>query len=354
MVDEKKQPEKAPGQAMEQPPQAPPVAGKPLPPEEKSKKEELLKSHVELARTLGLPPSAPVLNDKPANAPAVTTAPAVTPEKAAGAPPEAGKQLPGGQPPAAGQPAAAEKSQAGPPAPQPENKPEGAKETPSGSMGSLFAQLLAALADVIKNIQNLDIWKRLSGLTETKPEEKKPEGEKYSEDELKKIAVDLLKNKDKVYPSQDKAVEYVASTVNLPVKETPQKFLEALTNSNMVLETDAGQMDQQPLHKGDLLFFLKENKDKKGEMEAYQCAVVSGTDPLKMKLIPKNGGVPQEMTVKESEEFKNAPRFGFVRLPKQETPPDATTQTTTPTTPTTAPASASPTQTPTTTPTSPT
>lgn len=137
---------------------------------------------------------------------------------------------------------------------------------------------------------------------------KKPDS--FSKDEVSKIKVDLYRDMNKPYPSQDKSAEYVARAIGLPVRETPQKMLEAQKNSGMVFETDPGKM--KDLKQGDVLYFQKKNV--KNEPYAYLCAVVSNSEPLKMKLIPQSGGTPQEVTVKESDYFKNE-WYGFVRLP---------------------------------------
>jgi hypothetical protein len=108
-------------------------------------------------------------------------------------------------------------------------------------------------------------------------------------------------------------VEYVAAVLGLPIKENPQKFLDALKNSGLVFETDPGKL--KDAQAGDTVFFQK--TDKKGE--AYLCAVVTSVEPLRMKMIPRSGGAPQELDLKQSDYFKNE-WFGFMKLPRKAPP----------------------------------
>ena len=182
------------------------------------------------------------------------------------------------------------------------------KELRSMSFGQLLGKLMESASRLVSSFQNF-----FKGFTE-KAEQKM--GDRFSDEELKKIAVDLEKDKDKVYPSQDKAVEYVSTVLGLRVKDSPEIFLHTLKNSGLAFETDPVKIkDLQP---GDVLFFKKKNE--KGEAYAYTCAVVSGVEPLKMKMIPRTGGKPQELTVQESDYFKNE-WFGFVKMPGKEAPP---------------------------------
>jgi hypothetical protein len=257
--------------------------------------EQAQKDRTALAQELGSPTAAPIAPPAGNEAP-----PAV----------QTGAQQ--GAQPAPSQPSSA-----------PESKPaEGKKETPAefqkklqkeaSSLGlfELMGKAMESLAGMLENLKDWDPMKIL-GLGSGTPEKKKSTGEKYTEEQLKQMALDLAKNKDRVYPAQDKAVEDVATVLNLPIRETAQKFLDSLTDSGMVFETS---MDKMPeLEPGDVLFFKK--NDDKGEAFAYTCAVVTNKEPLKMRIVPEGGGTPQEIDVKESDYFKNS-WYGFVKTKK--------------------------------------
>jgi hypothetical protein len=275
-------------------------AEKPVSPEVKAIIDESQKKRLDLAKQLGL------------ESPPATKTPG----------PESAEQGKGTSPAKPGEPASK------PPVPEQKPQPAAAadkkakdlaeyyvksrNEARSSSLGDLFGKLISAvkkMGGVLNGFMD-----KLTGAAQKKPVED-PKAPKYSKEELDKIALDLKKEKDKKYPAQDKAAEYVTGVLGLPARETPQKLLDTLKNSGMVLENDPGKMKN--LVPGDVLFFQKKNE--KGEPYAYMTAVVSNADPLKMKLVPKGGGTPQEMTVKDSDYFKNE-WYGFVKLPKPSTP----------------------------------
>jgi hypothetical protein len=184
------------------------------------------------------------------------------------------------------------------------------KEAKASGTFELLGKAMSSLAGLLEGLKGWDPLKAigLGGKNTTEPEKKKSSGEKYTEEQLKQMALDLAKNKDKVYPSQDKAVEYIATALNLPLRETAQKFLDSLTDSGMVFDQSMDNMKN--LETGDVLFFKKTNEQ--GESFAYTCGVISSKEPLKMRIVPDGGGAPQEISVTESDYFKNS-WYGFVK-----------------------------------------
>jgi len=180
-------------------------------------------------------------------------------------------------------------------------------EAASASLFELLGKALASIPGIFEALKNLDPVKML-GLKNSAPEKKKLTGEKYNEEQLRQMTLDLAKNKAKVYPAQDKAVEDVATVLNLPPRDTPQQFLDSLTDSGLVFDQNLD--DLQNIAPGDVLFFRK--TDQNGQNLVFTCAVVTKIDPLKMRIIPKDGGTPQEVIVKESSYFKNN-WYGFVK-----------------------------------------
>jgi hypothetical protein len=180
-------------------------------------------------------------------------------------------------------------------------------EAASASLFELLGKALASIPGIFEALKNLDPVKML-GLKNSAPEKKKLTGEKYSEEQLRQMTLDLAKNKAKVYPAQDKAVEDVATVLNLPPRDTPQQFLDSLTDSGLVFDQNLDHL--QNIAPGDVLFFRK--TDQNGQNLVFTCAVVTKINPLKMRIIPKDGGTPQEVIVKESSYFKNN-WYGFVK-----------------------------------------
>lgn len=174
-------------------------------------------------------------------------------------------------------------------------------------MAGLFGELVKAGMDLKEK------WDALWGGKESPLKNlEKALTNKYTDDNLNHISINLAKNAEKKDYTQDKSVQYVTSVLGLPERESVQLFLDALVNevSERVLIRDQNRMKE--IKVGDLLFFQKEN-DKK-EKVPYLTAVVSGTDPLTMKTIPVTGGAPVEMNVIESDYFKNH-WMGFIKLP---------------------------------------
>ena len=306
MADPVAKKEAAPDKVI-QTPVAKPQPGKPLPEGVKSSVEDGIQKLGAIRQQLGWPQL------KPAQTPASATPsqqPTNTPPSASlGLPVKPTEQpaQPTGQP---GQPAPAKTDATKETASEFQAKLQ--KDAGSAKTADLPGKIFEALAGLMGSVKNLDFFKNFS-FGEKAPEPiKKSTGEKFTEEQLKKMALDLAKNKDKVYPSHDKAVEYVATVLNLPIRETAQKLLDSLTDSGMVFDQSMDNMKN--LEAGDVLFFKK--SDEKGEPFAYTCAVVTSAatdnEPLKMRIVPDGGGAPQEMSVKESDYFKNS-WYGFVK-----------------------------------------
>ena len=176
------------------------------------------------------------------------------------------------------------------------------------STGALFGKLMESFSKISS------LWKKGSEkITQQVEQATKKVNDRFSEEDLQKIAIDLARDKEKKYPSQDKSVEFVCTVLGLPIKETPQLLLDSFKNSGLVFETDQGKL--KDAQTGDVIFFQKEAK--KGE--PYLTAVISSTTPLKVKMIPRNGGVAEEIALEESDYYK-IEWMGFVKLPRAKKP----------------------------------
>ncbi|HLG25662.1 MAG TPA: hypothetical protein VI588_02635, partial [Candidatus Gracilibacteria bacterium] len=126
--------------------------------------------------------------------------------------------------------------------------------------------------------------------------------------QVKEIKVDVQRDAEKKFTSDNRSVEYVCSVLNLPVKKDATTLLEALkSNSSFVYETDKNKFTNPQV--GDVLFFQK--ADKPGV--PYLTAVVSKLEPLSMKMV-SDAGAPHEVEVMKSPQFQTE-WMGFVRLP---------------------------------------
>jgi len=319
MTDSAKQPVK-PEVAPLQPTAAPPEALKPVSPEVQaivggSQQQRMELAGKELSGKLPLPGASVEKKNEPYENPAVpeakpASAPGATPAPAPGTPPEK-----------AGQPSAAEPQKEGEPAKpatdaEKRNKDfikfleESKAEAKSAPLGELFGRLLQS----VSNLSGLltGFMDKLSGSMKKAADKMMP-ADKFTDDDLKKIKVDLSRAVENPDPKTDKSTEYVTTVLKLPPKDTPQKLLDALTRPEMPLK----KMDEiKNLKKGDVLFFKRKN-----DKDVYLCAVVSKNDPphpLQMKLVPEGGGPPTEMTAETSKYFKDGEFYGFVKLPQKE------------------------------------
>jgi hypothetical protein len=308
------QPGVKPPEAPASGPAAAPVELKPLPPGVTKAEQDLSQFRQDVAASPAVIKSSPFKPDLPAapssapNTPSTTVTPG-GPEKP-GAPAgaktaDAVTGAPGTKPPDA-------------PVTTPKSPGKGKGDTaPSKkpvadlSIGELVSEMLESFGD---------LWEKFGKMGEgflAKLEKKT--GEKFTPEQLGKIQVDLTKTlKNNPDPKQDKSTEYVTTVLNLPPRGDAQKLLNALQASGLVFETDIGKLKE--LQVGDVLFFQK--PDKKGA--AYLAAVVSKTEPLTMKTIPKGGGNPTDIPLMSSEYFKNE-WLGFVKIPRKpdQAPPPA-------------------------------
>lgn len=134
---------------------------------------------------------------------------------------------------------------------------------------------------------------------------------KFTDEELDKIALDLQKGKDTKFQSQDQATEYVCSVLNLPVRKTPQEFLQSLQLSGLVLDMDMDH--KKDMKVGDVIFFQKVGVPG---VPSY-IAVISSVEPYRITTVPENGGNPQEMLLDQSSYYKNG-WYGFMKIPRKE------------------------------------
>lgn len=134
---------------------------------------------------------------------------------------------------------------------------------------------------------------------------------KFTDEELQKIALDLQKGKDTKFQSQDQATEYVCNVLNLPVRKTPQEFLQSLQLSGLVLDMDMDH--KKDMKVGDVMFFQKVGVPG---VPSY-IAVVSSAEPYRIKTVPENGGLPEEMLLDQSSYYKNG-WYGFIKIPRKE------------------------------------
>lgn len=172
------------------------------------------------------------------------------------------------------------------------------------SMGELLGQMFESLGKISAGWGTMFAKKdsaELSGKAAAK----------FSDEELQKIALDLQKGKDTKFPSQDQATEYVCSVLNLPNRKTPQEFLQSLQLSGLVLDMDMDH--KKTMNVGDVMFFQKVGVPG---VPSY-IAVVSSVEPYRIKTVPENGGIPEEMLLDQSSYFKNG-WYGFIKIPRKE------------------------------------
>lgn len=296
MADPKEQTSAKPVEAPSVAPTAAPVEQKPLPPDVKQSVTQGQQKLGALREEVGMPQAKTAAESPPLKQEGPTVAP--------GAPKTNPTVAPPGVPGQPGVPSAVKPPEKG------KNAIPTRAQIENMSMGELITGMFESLGNLV------DSFKGFGGNILAKLQQKV--GEKFTDDEVKKIQVDLEKSKDKIYPTQDKSTEYVTSVLNLPVRPDPHKFLNALQSSGLVFQQDIGKLKE--LQVGDVLFFQK--PEKKGV--PYLTAVVSKTEPLTMRTIPRSGGAPQDIILMQSDYFKNE-WLGFVRIPRKpdQAPPTA-------------------------------
>ena len=171
------------------------------------------------------------------------------------------------------------------------------------SMGELMGQMFESLGRIAES------YNAMKGKNNAELAGKA--AEKFSDEELKKITVDLQKGKETKFQTQDQATEYVCGVLNLPNRKTPADFMHSLQLSGLVLEQDMDKKKEMKV--GDVIFFQKLQAPG---FPSY-VAVISSVEPYRIQTVPGNGGPPQEMLLEQSNYYKNG-WFGFIKIPRKE------------------------------------